>query len=134
MEETQEGANEAKVNAYLKKVSDNMEHAQHLTEAAWKRLSEWQPYREFQRGELTTGQAAAELKCTVYQVVKACKNNRVPGAWREERVNGYGWWHIPADSIAKILSEGYVFYADMDRAIEATQKNWIKQFTKPLDA
>ena len=71
MEETEEATNEAKVNRYLKKVSDNMEHAQHLTEAAWKRLSEWQPYREFQRGELTTGQAAQELKCTVYQVVES---------------------------------------------------------------
>ena len=52
---------------------------------------------------------------------------------RREAKREYGWWHIPSESIGKILAEGYVFYANMDRAIEATQKNWIKQFTKPLD-
>lgn len=116
--------------AYLKHAADNMAHAQTMTEAMWQRLSEWQPQRKFQRGELTTGQAAEEVGCTSATIGTYCKQGRIKGAWREESDTGRAWWHIPAESLGKILAEGIVYYSNPDRAVEATKKTWIRQFTE----
>ncbi len=120
-----------KIEAQLRHEADNRAHMSldvgEMSQSMWERIHNYDPTREMQDWELTTGQVAEMYGMSSATIGQYCKDGRFPNAYRDEPRQ---WWHIPATDLDDINAHAITAYTDPHQMIELSKRQWIKQFTE----